>query len=67
MKNQAFTVGQYREKIFKSLTEPRSANEIAKIVGCNQHTAQNELMELALEGKIKHKKVGRSHIFWRVD
>lgn len=59
-------VGQYRTKILESLKEPMSANEAAKLVGCNQHTAQSELLQLALEGKVKHKKVGRTHIFWRV-
>jgi predicted Zn-ribbon and HTH transcriptional regulator len=57
-------VGQYREEILKVLTEPRTPNEVAGMVKCNQHTAQNELLELALAGVLKHKKVGRSHIFW---
>ena len=59
-------MGRYRGRIFEALDEPRTANEVAKLVGCNQHTAQNELLELALEGKVKHKKSGRSHIFWKV-
>ena len=63
--NRAKLVGQYREEILKILTEPRTPNEVATMVKCNQHTAQNELMEVALQGMIKHKKVGRTHIFWR--
>lgn len=67
MSLEAVNVGQYRERILKVLTEPMSANEVAKKVGANQHTAQNELLELSLEGKVKHKKVGRTHLFWKAD
>jgi len=65
MSQTAARVGRFRERILAALDEPRTANEVAGIVGCNQHTAQSELMELALEGKIRHKKSGRSHIFWK--
>ena len=57
-------MGRFQERILASLTEPRTANEVAKIVGCNQHTAQKELLELATKGEAKHKKIGRSHVFW---
>ena len=60
-------MGQFREKILRVLTEPMTGNEVAKVIGCNQHTAQSELMQLALEGKVKHKKSGRSHIFWKTE
>jgi len=58
-------MGQYRLQILNILTEPRTPNEVASMVKCNQHTAQNELMQVAMQGMIKHKKVGRTHIFWR--
>ncbi|MDG6910782.1 MAG: hypothetical protein JRN18_00330 [Nitrososphaerota archaeon] len=58
-------MGRYKEKIQAVLKEPMSANEVARLAGCNQHTAQSELLQLALEGKVRHKKVGRTHIFWR--
>ena len=66
MVDGGLTVGKYRGAVLKCLTEPRTPNEVAAIVKCHQHTAQSELMQLALEGLVKHKKVGRSHIFWKV-
>lgn len=67
MSLEAASVGRYREKIIQALKEPMSANEVAQVVGCNQHTAQSELMELAVERKVRHKKVGRTHLFWKVE
>ena len=44
---------------------PRTANEIARIVGSHHFTVYKALMRLILENKpIRVKKIGRYEIFW---
>ena len=54
------------EKVIHALTdEPFTPNEIAAKVGINQKTAQTVLMDLAQEGRVRVKKIGRYRVFWR--
>lgn len=54
------------EKVVKVLTdEPCTPNEIADKLDMNQKTAQTVLMDLANEGKVQMKKIGRYRIFWK--
>lgn len=53
-----------RQEILDLMTEPRSANEIARKLDIHQRTAQMALMDLAERGKIEYKRFGRYHIFW---
>jgi len=44
---------------------PRTANEIARIVGSHHFTVYKALMKLIVSGKpIRMKKIGRYEIFW---
>ena len=57
---------KYRDEILKIIdSEPRTPNEIAQKLEIHQNTAQSVLMELALDGIIKHKKIARVHVFWK--
>ena len=56
---------KYTEEILATLTEPRTPNEVALLIEGNQRTVQFALMELALAGKVKHKKIGRVYLFWK--
>ena len=56
---------KYEKEILELMTEPRTPNEVSKILGIHQRTAQMTLMELALEGKVHCKKAWRLHIFWK--
>lgn len=57
------------ERVYNALkkTEPQTPNDIAKVLGLNQKTVQNILLELALtRDDVKMKKIGRYRLFWRV-
>ena len=58
-------MSRYTDKILELLTEPRTPNELAGMLGITQRTAQIVLMELAADGTVKHRKVGRFHVFWK--
>jgi predicted ArsR family transcriptional regulator len=62
---ESFVASKYRDDIVKLLDEPRTPNEIAMILKIHQNTAQQVLMELAVEGLLRHKKIGRFHLFWK--
>ena len=45
--------------------EPRTATELAKVLGVNNVNVHKRLMKLIIAGeKIKMKKIGRYEIFW---
>ena len=57
-----------QERVFKALknSEPQTPNEIAKVLGLNQKTAQSILLELVnTRTDVKWKKIGRYRIFWK--
>lgn len=44
--------------------EPLSAKEVAEITGLADRTAYNKLQDLAYDGKLATKKVGRNRVYW---
>lgn len=45
--------------------EPRTASEVAEILGCTRQTAYRKLEELSEQGTLKTKKVGaRGRVWW---
>lgn len=58
---------KYEARVLELMTEPRTPNEVAKLLKIHQRTAQTIMMELAMDGKLNHKKAWRLHIFWRAE
>jgi predicted ArsR family transcriptional regulator len=45
---------------------PTTTEDVAAAMGVTWNTAQNNLLKLVAEGKVKYKKVGRQNQFWLV-
>ena len=59
-------MGRYDEAIYHILSDPVTPNEVAKMLGVTQKTAQRVLMHLALtRTDVKYRNSGRIHIFWK--
>lgn len=47
-----------------SRSTPYTAAEVARKLHINQKTAQTRLLDLAVDGKVHMKKMGRYRIYW---